>query len=79
VGPGVRSVVGFSSADRIVFSKEALMHLHILSPTMRGKGMGAGSLQRCADLLLHHHKAPGQRRVGVPVVCMPRAPVHEGL
>lgn len=42
------SVVGFSAADRIVFGKEAFMHLHILSPTMRGKGLGADFVKESA-------------------------------
>jgi RimJ/RimL family protein N-acetyltransferase len=42
------SVVGFSSADRIVFGKQAFMHLHILSPTMRGKGLGADLVKESA-------------------------------
>jgi RimJ/RimL family protein N-acetyltransferase len=32
--------VGFSSADRIQFGKEAFMHLHILDPDLRQKGLG---------------------------------------
>lgn len=42
------SVVGFSSADRIVFGEEAFMHLHIPSPTMRGKGLGADFVKESA-------------------------------
>jgi RimJ/RimL family protein N-acetyltransferase len=42
------SVVGFSSADRIVFGKEAFMHLHILSSRMRGRGMGADFVKESA-------------------------------
>jgi RimJ/RimL family protein N-acetyltransferase len=42
------SVVGFSSADRIVFGKEAFMHLHILSPVMRGKGLGVEFVKESA-------------------------------
>jgi len=34
-------LVGFSSADRIDFGKEAFMHLHILKPARRGEGLGA--------------------------------------
>jgi RimJ/RimL family protein N-acetyltransferase len=32
--------VGFSSADRIVFGEEAHMHLHVLDPERRGRGLG---------------------------------------
>jgi RimJ/RimL family protein N-acetyltransferase len=42
------SVVGFSSADRIVFGDEAFMHLHILNPLMRGKGLGAELVKESA-------------------------------
>lgn len=34
-------VVGFSSADRIVFGDEAHMHLHILEPERRRSGLGS--------------------------------------
>lgn len=44
------SVVGFSSADRIVFGKEAFMHLHILSPTTRGKGLGVEFVKESARI-----------------------------
>lgn len=43
------SVVGFSSADRIVIDKEAFMHLHILSPAMRGKGLGVDFVKESAS------------------------------
>jgi RimJ/RimL family protein N-acetyltransferase len=33
--------VGFSSADRISFGKEAFMHLHVVKPDLRGRGLGA--------------------------------------
>ena len=33
--------VGFSSADRIVFGQEAFMHLHIVIPDLRQKGLGS--------------------------------------
>jgi RimJ/RimL family protein N-acetyltransferase len=42
------SVVGFSSADRIVFGEDAFMHLHILSPMMRGKGLGVELVKESA-------------------------------
>ena len=44
------SVVGFSSADRIVFGKEAFMHLHILTPMMRGKGLGVDFVKESASI-----------------------------
>jgi RimJ/RimL family protein N-acetyltransferase len=41
--------VGFSSADHIVFGKEAFMHLHILEPSRRQKGLGAEFVRMSAD------------------------------
>jgi RimJ/RimL family protein N-acetyltransferase len=32
---------GFSTADKIVFGKEAYMHLHIIRPEQRANGVGA--------------------------------------
>jgi RimJ/RimL family protein N-acetyltransferase len=34
-------IIGFSSADRIVFGEEAHMHLHILDPERRRSGLGS--------------------------------------
>lgn len=33
--------VGFSSADRITFGEEAFMHLHVVKPDLRRRGLGA--------------------------------------
>ncbi len=41
--------VGFSSTDRIVFGQEAFMHLHILEPTRRHKGLGAEFVRMSAE------------------------------
>ena len=41
--------VGFSSTDRIIFGKEAFMHLHILEPHRRQMGLGAEFVRRSAD------------------------------
>ena len=40
--------VGFSSADRIVFGAEAFMHLHILNPEFRHKGLGTAFVRESA-------------------------------
>lgn len=40
--------VGFSSADHIVFGREAFMHLHILDSTHRRVGLGAEFVKRSA-------------------------------
>jgi RimJ/RimL family protein N-acetyltransferase len=49
------SVVGFSTADRIVFGVEAFMHLHLLEVGRRGHGLGSKfvrlSAQRYFDVL----------------------------
>lgn len=44
------SVVGFSSADRIVFGSEAFMHLHILDQGMRGQGLGVQFVRESARI-----------------------------
>jgi RimJ/RimL family protein N-acetyltransferase len=41
-------IVGFSSTDRIVFGKEAFMHLHILSPDLRRHGYGTEFVKESA-------------------------------
>jgi RimJ/RimL family protein N-acetyltransferase len=41
-------IVGFSSADRIVFGEEAYMHLHIISPQLRQKGFGVEFVKESA-------------------------------
>lgn len=43
-------VVGFSSADRIVFGVEAFMHLHLLHASDRGRGLGTNFVRRSARL-----------------------------
>jgi RimJ/RimL family protein N-acetyltransferase len=42
--------VGFSSADHIVFGKQAFMHLHVLSPTQRRDGLGADFVKASAPI-----------------------------
>jgi len=37
--------VGFSSADRITFGQEAFMHLHVVRPDLRRRGLGARFVQ----------------------------------
>jgi RimJ/RimL family protein N-acetyltransferase len=41
--------VGFSTADRIVFGKEAFMHLHLVDPARRGRGLGAAFVRASAE------------------------------
>lgn len=45
--------VGFSSADRIDFGKEAYMHLHILEPARRREGLGAEFVKLSARVYFH--------------------------
>jgi RimJ/RimL family protein N-acetyltransferase len=42
-------IVGSGSADHIVFGQEASMHLHILEPTRRQRGLGAEFVRLSAD------------------------------
>jgi RimJ/RimL family protein N-acetyltransferase len=42
--------VGFSSADHIVFGREAFMHLHIVEPELRREGLGAEFVTRSAEM-----------------------------
>jgi RimJ/RimL family protein N-acetyltransferase len=44
------SVVGFSSADRIIFGREGFMHLHILDQGMRGRGLGVQFVRESARI-----------------------------
>jgi RimJ/RimL family protein N-acetyltransferase len=43
-------IVGFSSADRIVFGQEAFMHLHVVDAAMRGAGLGREFVKRSAGM-----------------------------
>ncbi|HWD25009.1 MAG TPA: GNAT family N-acetyltransferase [Acidimicrobiales bacterium] len=43
-------VIGFSSADRIVFGEEAFMHLHILSRSQRKRGLGTEFVRRSVEV-----------------------------
>jgi len=45
-------VVGFSTADRIVFGEEAFMHLHIVSPDQRHHGLGTEFVKESARYYL---------------------------
>ena len=37
--------IGFSSVDKIIYGKEAYMHLHIVTPTQRQSGYGAACVR----------------------------------
>src|SRR3954451_17749366 len=42
--------VGWSSADKIVFGKEAYMHLHVFEPERRGEGNGTFFVRESAKI-----------------------------
>lgn len=42
--------LGFSTVDRIVFGKEAYMHLHVLTPHSRKRGYGELCVRKSVDI-----------------------------
>jgi len=42
--------IGFSTADKIVVGQQAFMHLHILQPHLRQRGLGAHLVRQSADI-----------------------------
>jgi RimJ/RimL family protein N-acetyltransferase len=42
------AIVGFSSLDHIAIGDEAFMHLHIVDPSLRGRGLGASLVRLSA-------------------------------
>ena len=42
--------IGFSTADKITFGSQASMHLHIVDPTLRGRGVGVEGVLRSAAI-----------------------------
>lgn len=44
------SPAGFSTADKIIYGEQANMHLHIVDPQRRSKGMGVECVRQTADL-----------------------------
>jgi RimJ/RimL family protein N-acetyltransferase len=42
--------IGFSSCDKIVFGKQANMHLHVTEPTERQRGIGAQCVRLSVDI-----------------------------
>jgi len=42
--------VGFSTADKIVYGKQAHMHLHIVDPQRRRSGIGSTCVRETAEL-----------------------------
>jgi RimJ/RimL family protein N-acetyltransferase len=58
--------VGFSSADHIAFGHDAFMHLHVLRPDKRRRGLGAEFVKRSAT---HYFEALELQRL----FCEPNA------
>jgi RimJ/RimL family protein N-acetyltransferase len=48
--------VGFSTADKIVFGEQANMHLHVVEPERRNRGMGTECVRRSADVYFERLK-----------------------
>jgi RimJ/RimL family protein N-acetyltransferase len=42
--------VGYSTSDKIAFGEQANMHLHVLEPERRNRGIGAECVRRSADI-----------------------------
>ncbi|MGA2521198.1 MAG: GNAT family protein [Acidimicrobiales bacterium] len=42
--------VGFSSLNHIVFAEHGFMHLHVVDPTLRGRGLGTEFVRRSAAM-----------------------------
>ena len=42
--------IGFSTAGKIIFGKEAYMHLHMINPTQRRSGLGAEFLKKSVKM-----------------------------
>jgi RimJ/RimL family protein N-acetyltransferase len=44
------TTVGFSTADKIIYGEEAYMHLHVIHPERRNRGIGALCVQESARI-----------------------------
>jgi len=42
--------VGFSTSDKIVYGEQANMHLHVIDPARRNRGIGVECVRRSADI-----------------------------
>lgn len=42
--------IGFSTTDRITFGEQANMHLHMINPDVRGRGLGSECVRLSADI-----------------------------
>ncbi len=50
------SPVGFSTSDKIIYGEQAGMHLHVIDPERRNKGIGTECVRRSADLYFERSK-----------------------
>lgn len=48
--------VGFSSCDKIVFGDRANMHLHVVDPHRRNRGVGTECVRQTVDIYFHRLK-----------------------
>ena len=48
--------VGFSTSDKITFGEQANMHLHVIDPERRNRGIGAECVRRSADFYFERLK-----------------------
>ena len=48
--------VGFSSSDKITYGEQANMHLHVIDPEHRHRGIGAECVRRSADIYFERLK-----------------------
>ena len=48
--------VGFSSSDKIIYGEQANMHLHVIEPERRNRGVGAECVRRSADIYFERLK-----------------------
>jgi RimJ/RimL family protein N-acetyltransferase len=48
--------VGFSTADKITYGEQANMHLHVVDPERRNRGIGAECVRRSVDIYFERLK-----------------------
>jgi len=49
-------IVGFSTADKITYGKQANMHLHVVDPEHRRRGIGAACVKESASIYFERLK-----------------------
>jgi RimJ/RimL family protein N-acetyltransferase len=48
--------IGFSSSDKITYGEQANMHLHVIDPERRNRGVGAECVRRSVDIYFERLK-----------------------